>query len=88
MVLAVEREQADSILSFIKTYEPNAAIIGSVHDDGHKVTHQNPDVSSSIIEAVVKKKRHLVQSWASRFQDRMLLMVGLVICVKGAPLFI
>ena len=44
MVLAVEREQADSILSFIKTYEPNAAIIGSVHDDGHKVTHQNPDV--------------------------------------------
>ena len=44
MVLAVEKEQADSILEFIKTYEPNAAIIGAVHDNGHKVTHRNPDV--------------------------------------------
>ena len=59
MVLAVEREQADSILSFIKTYEPNAAIIGSVHDDGHKVTHQNPMFSSSIIEAVRSRRRDI-----------------------------
>ena len=44
MVLAVEKEQANSILEFIKSYEPNAAIIGAVHDHGHKVTHQNPDV--------------------------------------------
>ena len=44
MVIAVENEQADAILEFIKSYEPNAAIIGNVHNNGHKVTHENPDV--------------------------------------------
>lgn len=44
MVLAVEREQADSILEFVQQYEPAAAIIGHVNDNGHKVTHANPKI--------------------------------------------
>jgi phosphoribosylaminoimidazole (AIR) synthetase len=44
MVLAVEKEQAESLLQFLKTFEPSASIIGHVHDNGHKVTHSNPDV--------------------------------------------
>ncbi len=44
MVLAVEKEQADSILEFIQQFEPAAAIIGHVNDDGHKVTHANPKI--------------------------------------------
>ncbi|MDP6866796.1 MAG: phosphoribosylformylglycinamidine cyclo-ligase, partial [Candidatus Poseidoniaceae archaeon] len=41
MVLAVEKDQADSVLSFVQQYEPTAAIIGHVNDNGHKVTHSN-----------------------------------------------
>ena len=44
MVLAVAKDQAESILSFVQQHEPNAAIIGHVHDDAHKVTHSNPDI--------------------------------------------
>jgi phosphoribosylformylglycinamidine cyclo-ligase len=44
MVLAVEKEQADSILEFVQQYEPAAAIIGHVNDNGHKVTHANPKI--------------------------------------------
>lgn len=44
MVLAVEKEQADSILEFVQQYEPAAAIIGHVNDNGHKVTHANPEI--------------------------------------------
>ena len=44
MVLAVEQNQAVPILSYIKQFEPEAAIIGTVHDKGRKVTHSNPDV--------------------------------------------
>ena len=44
MVLAVAKDDADSILSFIQQHEPNAAIIGYVHDDAHKVTHSNSEI--------------------------------------------
>ena len=44
MVLAVEQNQAVPILSYIKQFDPEAAIIGTVHDKGRKVTHSNPDV--------------------------------------------
>lgn len=44
MVLAVEKEQADSILEFVQQYEPAAAIIGYVNDNGRKVTHANPKI--------------------------------------------
>ena len=44
MVLAVEKDQADSVLSFVQQYEPTAAIIGHVNDNGHKVTHSNPEI--------------------------------------------
>ena len=44
MVLAVAKDQADSILSFIQQHEPEAAIIGYVHDNGHRVTHSNPEI--------------------------------------------
>jgi len=44
MVLAVTKDDADSILSFIQQHEPNAAIIGYVHDDAHKVTHSNSEI--------------------------------------------
>ena len=44
VVLAVAEDQADSILSFVQQHEPNAAIIGYVHDDAHKVTHSNSEI--------------------------------------------
>ena len=44
MVLAVEKDQAESILEFLKSFEPSASIVGHVHNNGHKVTHSNPDV--------------------------------------------
>jgi len=44
MVLAVSKDQADSILSFVQQYEPLAAVIGYVHDNGHKVTHSNSSI--------------------------------------------
>ena len=44
MVLAVEKDQAESILEFLKSFEPRASIVGHVHNNGHKVTHSNPDV--------------------------------------------
>ena len=44
MVLAVDQEHAESILSFVQQFEATAAIIGHVNDHGHKVTHVNPEV--------------------------------------------
>ena len=44
MVLAVSKDQADSILSFVQQYEPFATVIGYVHDNGHKVTHSNSSI--------------------------------------------
>jgi len=44
MVLAVDREHAESILSFVQQFEATAAIIGHVNDHGHKVTHVNPEI--------------------------------------------
>lgn len=44
MILAVDKNHAESILSFIQQFEPTAAIVGHVHGNGHKVTHSNPDI--------------------------------------------
>ena len=41
MVLAVDKNQVESILSCIQAFEPSAAVIGQVNDNGHQVTHAN-----------------------------------------------
>ena len=56
MVLAVAEEQADSILSFIQQYEPNAAIIGYVHDGRTRSRIQIREICLSIIEAVRSRR--------------------------------
>ena len=44
MVLAVTKEESETILRFLTAKDSGAQIIGHVHDDGHKVTHTNPEV--------------------------------------------
>ena len=44
MVLAVAKEEIETILRFLAAKDSGAQIIGHVHDDGHKVTHMIPEV--------------------------------------------
>jgi phosphoribosylformylglycinamidine cyclo-ligase len=45
MVLAVSKDASSDILNFLTEKNSGAQIIGHVHDDGHNVTHVNPEVA-------------------------------------------
>ena len=45
LCVVVSKESANSILSWLKEYEiQGCAIVGCVNDNGHRVTHINPDI--------------------------------------------
>lgn len=44
MVIAVNPENAEQITNWLADKLPGSAIVGHVHDKGHKVTHINPEI--------------------------------------------
>lgn len=44
MVIAVNPENAELITNWLAEKLPGSAIVGHVHDKGHKVTHVNPEI--------------------------------------------
>jgi phosphoribosylaminoimidazole (AIR) synthetase len=44
MIIAVDAAQADDVCSWLSQRMPGSAIIGTVVDNGHKVTHAIPEV--------------------------------------------
>jgi phosphoribosylaminoimidazole (AIR) synthetase len=47
MVIAVDARQADAVLRWLKTRMPEAAAVGHVNDDGHRVVHASEGVEFS-----------------------------------------
>ena len=44
MVIAVSAQKADAIADWLAEKLPGSSVVGYVHDNGHQVTHVNPNI--------------------------------------------